>query len=68
MSKIDYNILHIIDNQLILTLSWHYIIKIILSAVLIVLREEEENNLPQMKHIRKRTIQTGRLFFSSSLS
>ena len=55
-------------------------------------REEEENNLPQMKplfflyvwlnltrpecfrdkenlvkHIRKRTIQTGRLFFSSSL-
>jgi len=55
------------------------------------LREEEENNLPQMKklfflylwlnltriaelrkedlvkHIRKRTIQTGRLFFSSSL-
>jgi len=58
-----------------------------------MLREEEENNLPQMKklfflyvwlnltrpecfrdkedlvkHIRKRTIQTGRLFFSSSLS
>jgi|GEM_PF-1598829 len=57
------------------------------------LREEEENNLPQMKklffsyvwlnltrpecfrdkenlvkHMRKRTIQTGRLFFSSSLS
>jgi len=56
-----------------------------------VFREEEENNLPQMKklfflyvwlnltriaelrkedlgkHIRKRTIQTGRLFFSSSL-
>jgi len=55
-------------------------------------REEEENNLPQMKklfflyiwlnltriaelrkedlvkHIRKRTIQTGRLFFSSSLN
>jgi|GEM_PF-1928400 len=55
-------------------------------------REEEENNLPQMKklfflyvwlnltriaglrkenlvkHIRKRTIQTGRLFFSSSLT
>jgi len=56
------------------------------------IREEEENNLPQMKplfflyvwlnltrpecfrdkenlvkHIRKRTIQTGRLFFSSSL-
>ena len=54
-------------------------------------KEEEENNLPQMKplfflyvwlnltriaglrkenlvkHIRKRTIQTGRLFFSSSL-
>jgi len=58
----------------------------------LILREEEENNLPQMKklfflyvwlnltrpecfrdkedlvkHIRKRTIQTGRLFFSSSL-
>jgi len=58
-----------------------------------VLREDEENNLPQMKklfflyvwlnltrpecfrdkenlvkHIRKRTIQTGRLFFSSSLT
>jgi len=56
-----------------------------------LLREEEENNLPQMKplfflyvwlnltriaglckenlakHIKKRTIQTGRLFFSSSL-
>jgi len=42
-----------------------------------LIREEEENNLPQMKklffffhlvkHIRKRTIQTGRLFFSSSL-
>jgi len=56
-----------------------------------VIREEEENNLPEMKklfflyvwlnltriaelrkedlvkHIRKRTIQTGRLFFSSSL-
>jgi len=55
-------------------------------------REEEENNLPQMKrlfflyvwlnltriaelrkenlvkHTRKRTIQTGRLFFSSSLT
>jgi len=23
MLKIDYNILHIIDNQLVLTLSWH---------------------------------------------
>jgi len=56
-----------------------------------LVREEEENNLPQMKklffsyvwlnltriaelrkenlvkHMRKRTIQTGRLFFSSSL-
>jgi len=57
------------------------------------IREEEENNLPQMKklffsyvwlnltrpecfrdkenlvkHMRKRTIQTGRLFFSSSLN
>jgi len=23
MLKIDYNILHVIDNQLVLTLSWH---------------------------------------------